>query len=54
MFCFPFSSEHFSPETMRQRKLAWLKMVRDSLETRLAAVNAAITTIERQAQQNAE
>lgn len=32
----------------RQRQLDFLKWMRDSLETRLAAVNAAIATTERQ------
>jgi hypothetical protein len=32
----------------RQNQLEFLKWVRDSLETRLAAVNAAIATMERQ------
>ncbi len=32
----------------RQNQLEFLKWMRDSLETRLAAVNAAIDTMERQ------
>jgi hypothetical protein len=32
----------------RQHQLQFLKWMRDSLETRLAAVNAAIATMERQ------
>jgi hypothetical protein len=40
------SRDHF-----RQTQLEFLKFMRDSLETRLSAVNAAIATIERQNQQ---
>ena len=32
----------------QERKLHFLKMIRDSLEARIAAMNAAIETIERQ------
>ncbi len=32
----------------KERKLKFLKMLRDSLEARLAGLNAAIATIERQ------
>lgn len=32
----------------RRRKLWWLRQRRDSLETQLAALNAAIDTLERQ------
>ncbi|MEM8832212.1 MAG: hypothetical protein AAGE96_23110 [Cyanobacteria bacterium P01_G01_bin.19] len=41
----------FNPESniaWKQRRLKFLKSMRDELETRLAAVNAAIATIERQ------
>ena len=51
MWCFPFCAEPFSPEVARRRKLEWLKMMRDSMEARLAALNAAIETMERQSQQ---
>lgn len=50
---FPWYKSCFNPEsgtasTWRQRRLIFLKSMRDELETRLAAVNAAIDTIERQ------
>jgi hypothetical protein len=53
MFCFPFMPGNcFSPPYSRrgqlEGKLMFLKMMRDSLESRLAAVNAAIATTERQ------
>lgn len=35
-------------KSYRQHQLEFLKWMRDSLETRLAAVNAAIATMERQ------
>lgn len=41
-------SESNTQKSYRQHQLEFLKWMRDSLETRLAAVNAAITTIERQ------
>ena len=40
--------ESKTAETWRQRRLKFLKSMRDDLETRLAAINAAIDTIERQ------
>lgn len=43
-----FDSESDSSMTWRQRRLKFLKSMRDDLETRLAAINAAIETIERQ------
>lgn len=43
--CFP---EPWSAQAHQERKLQFLKMMRDSLETRLAGLNAAIATIERQ------
>ncbi|MEM7761964.1 MAG: hypothetical protein AAF298_28185 [Cyanobacteria bacterium P01_A01_bin.40] len=43
-----FNPEFHSPSTWRQRRLKFLKSMRDDLETRLAAINAAIATIERQ------
>ena len=50
---FPFCKSYFNPEansvtTWKQRRLKFLKSMRDDLETRLAAINAAIDTIERQ------
>ena len=52
MFPFFFNaccgSEPWSDQVYKERKLKFLKMIRDSLETRLAAVNAAIMTIESQ------
>lgn len=47
-----FNPESQSPENYRQRKLKFLKFMRDNLETRLAAINAAIETIERQNRQD--
>lgn len=41
------SFQHF-----RQKQLEFLKFMRDGLETRLSAVNAAIATLERQNQQS--
>lgn len=43
-----FNPESRSTSTWRQRRLKFLKSMRDDLETRLAAINAAISTIERQ------
>ena len=43
--CFP---EPWSDKAYKERKLQFLKMMRDSLEARLAGLNAAIATIERQ------
>ena len=50
---FPWYKSCCNPEsnataTWRQRRLQFLKSLRDDLETRLAAINAAIDTIERQ------
>lgn len=50
---FPWCKSCFSPEsnsgsTWRQNRLKFLKSMRNELETRLAAVNAAIETMERQ------
>ena len=52
---FPFCCSPHKPsrEEYQQHKLNFLKTVRDSLETRLAAVNAAIETTERQVTQAA-
>ena len=56
MMFFPWYKSCFNPEstsasTWRQRRLKFLKSMRDDLETRLAAINAAIDTIERQNRQ---
>jgi hypothetical protein len=57
MFPFPFcgsscwDNEHSSPKAYRERKLKFLKWMRDEVEARLAALNAAIETIERQMSQ---
>ena len=40
--------EPVSRTSYQERKLRFLKWMRDDLETRLAGVNAAIATIERQ------
>ncbi|WP_172657319.1 hypothetical protein [Myxosarcina sp. GI1] len=48
--CYDYESNF--PEKRRQRKLKFLKSMRDDLETRLAAINAAIDTIERQNRQD--
>ena len=50
---FTFCKSCFDPEansatSWKQRRLKFLKSMRDDLETRLAAINAAIDTIERQ------
>jgi hypothetical protein len=51
---FPFwgnpcwEQEPVSRRTYQERKLRFLKGMRDDLETRLAGLNAAIETIERQ------
>lgn len=51
---FPFwsntcwSTESGSHRSYQERKLKFLKAMRDDLETRLAGFNAAIETIERQ------
>lgn len=57
---FPWYKTCCSPDnnftaTWKERRLNFLKAVRDDLETRLAAINAAIETIERQnSQTNSE
>ena len=54
---FPFfeipccGTESWSDKSHKERKLQFLKFLRDGLETRLAAINAAIATIERQLSQ---
>ncbi len=55
---FPFfpcgCSETPSRKQQQERKLSFLKMMRDNLETRLAALNAAINTVESQLTQMEE
>ncbi|MGF1570246.1 MAG: hypothetical protein ACFCVD_19605 [Nodosilinea sp.] len=51
-FCFPHSAE--SHRQHQQFKLDMMKAFRDSLETRLAALNAAISTVEQQMQRQGE
>lgn len=53
---FPFwdncwSGQTGSYKTHQERKLTFLKRMRDHLETRIAALNAAIESIERQMSQ---
>jgi hypothetical protein len=43
--------EPTSRRTYQERKLQFLKWMRDDLETRLAGLNAAIETLERQLNQ---
>jgi hypothetical protein len=43
-----------SRQQFRQTQLEFLRFVRDGLETRLSAVNAAISTLERQNNQQPE
>lgn len=53
---FPFCCAP-SPEARRQQqqfKLEMMKAFRDSLETRLAAINAAINTVEQQLRHDSE
>jgi hypothetical protein len=47
--CYDFES---NSQQRRQRKLKFLKSIRDDLEARLAAIEAAIETIERQSRQD--
>ncbi|WP_013323138.1 hypothetical protein [Gloeothece verrucosa] len=54
---FPFfgnpccTNESISRKTYQERKLKFLKGIRDDLEARLAGLNASIETIERQLSQ---
>ncbi|MEA5592832.1 hypothetical protein [Rivularia sp. UHCC 0363] len=41
-------TDSFSTKRHRENKLQFLKFMRDNVEARLAALNAAIETIERQ------
>ena len=51
---FPFwtyscgNSHATSPKAHKERKLKFMKWIRDDLETRLAGINAAISTLESQ------
>lgn len=51
---FPFfgmpcwGNEPMNQRTYQERKLRFMKWMRDDLETRLAGLNAAISTLERQ------
>ena len=47
-FCFSGCCDAESRKKTRTAQLEFLKWVRDSLETRLSATNAAIATLERQ------
>ncbi|MCM1984515.1 hypothetical protein [Lyngbya confervoides] len=47
-FCFSNCCDAESRQKARLAQLDFLKWVRDSLETRLAATNAAIASLERQ------
>lgn len=44
--CYDYKTN--SPKINKERKLKFLKWVRDDLETRLSGVDAAISTLERQ------
>ncbi|NWF59919.1 MAG: hypothetical protein HXY43_11715 [Fischerella sp.] len=46
-----YSDDSFSRRTQLQRKLRFLKAIRDDLETRLAGLNAAISNVEQQLSQ---
>jgi hypothetical protein len=43
-----YSGEPISRKTRLERKLKFLKWMRDELETKLAGINAAITNVEQQ------
>ncbi|MEB3209798.1 MAG: hypothetical protein VKL39_00520 [Leptolyngbyaceae bacterium] len=53
-WCQPMGCSHQTPQDYREQRLRFLRWVKDSLETRLAAVNAAIETIESQQQRDTE
>jgi hypothetical protein len=46
-----YGSEPISRKTRLERKLRFLKWMRDDLETRLAGINAAIGNVEQQLNQ---
>jgi hypothetical protein len=51
---FPFwtttccNAQSYSPKAHKERRLKFLKWLRDDLETRLSGINAAISTLEDQ------
>lgn len=47
-------TDNFSTTRHQENKLKFLKFMRDNLEARLAALNAAIETIERQLTRNSD
>ncbi|MEB3282232.1 hypothetical protein ACL6C3_28580 [Capilliphycus salinus ALCB114379] len=49
--CWNWDSPSNSRKAYQERKLQFLKWMRDDLETRLAGLNAAIETVERQLNQ---
>ncbi len=46
-----YGSEPISRKTRLERKLRFLKWMRDDLETKLAGINAAISNVEQQLNQ---
>ena len=46
--------DHRTPKDYQEQRLRFLRWVRDSLETRLAAVNAAIESVESQKRRDEE
>jgi hypothetical protein len=54
MFLPCFYPDRASRNSYRAKKLEMLRAMRDSLEARLAALNAAIETLERQQANNPE
>jgi hypothetical protein len=52
MFCCGMNAE--ARQNSRKAQLEFLKMVRDHIETRLSAVNAAISTLEQQQSRSTE
>jgi hypothetical protein len=53
-WCQPMGCHHSNTHDYRENRLRFLRWVKDSLETRLAAVNAAIESIEAQKQRDTE
>jgi hypothetical protein len=49
--CWNWDSSSSSHKVYQERKLQFLKWMRDDLEARLAGLNAAIETVERQMNQ---
>ncbi|WP_204138538.1 hypothetical protein [Halomicronema sp. CCY15110] len=54
MFLSCFFPDEETRNQFRAHKISMLKTMRDSLETRLAALNAAIETLERQQQSSVQ